>query len=103
MEAGAVLVVGSADGRLSLGAHLALCRDVGYCGFHFWPPGYGRAAWMGEFPIYAHGLEKQPRIYAPLIYDAMLDLESVAEKGAGLPMIFVPEADSRELALVRRV
>src|ERR1700722_5991124 len=58
LEAGAIFLAGSDDGRFPLGAAVAFSSHVGNPGFRAWSLDYGRPAWMEQLHVDAHGLEE---------------------------------------------
>src|SRR5580704_18920472 len=67
VEAGAVFLAGMDDGRIPPGAGVAFRRDVGNSLFLAGTSRDGRAAWLEEFHVHAHGMENRSGIHATLV------------------------------------
>src|SRR5208283_607871 len=62
LQAGAVLVAGVADGRISFRPHLAFPRDVRIPGLHSRPPHHGCPARMEQLLFHGDGMETRSRV-----------------------------------------
>src|SRR5581483_2104077 len=59
LETGAIFVASLADGRIPLGAPVALPGDVGDAGVRVRTPGHGGASRLEQFRVHADGLEER--------------------------------------------
>src|SRR5579862_4439786 len=68
LEAGAILLAGVVDGRVSPGKGVAFPGDVGADGLRLRAPDHGRSAWLEQFHVHAHRVEEGSGIHLEITW-----------------------------------